>query len=209
MPLWVAGLGLDGAGDRNRTYDLRVTSALLYRLSYTGDENTIRNSKSRPNKHWAANHSQNLVFDVAVCYAGATISPCKSTASSCRSKNTSISGRTTSNSFESVRRSSNDSGSRSNCDGIKRASCLAWERHSNFGCSITSCEIRPRFLVANSDGGLNRRHTVDHFRIRRTLDVVLISRQRNSCQNTDDRNHDHQLDQSEAFLHLVHVQSSD
>lgn len=27
---------LDGAGDRNRTYDLRVTSALLYRLSYTG-----------------------------------------------------------------------------------------------------------------------------------------------------------------------------
>ena len=27
---------LDGAGDRNRTYDLRVTSALLYQLSYTG-----------------------------------------------------------------------------------------------------------------------------------------------------------------------------
>ncbi len=26
----------NGAGDRNRTYDLRVTSALLYRLSYTG-----------------------------------------------------------------------------------------------------------------------------------------------------------------------------
>lgn len=36
MLLWVAGLGFDGAGDRNRTYDLRVTSALLYRLSYTG-----------------------------------------------------------------------------------------------------------------------------------------------------------------------------
>ena len=26
----------NGAGDRNRTCDLRVTSALLYRLSYTG-----------------------------------------------------------------------------------------------------------------------------------------------------------------------------
>ncbi len=26
----------DGARDRNRTCDLRVTSALLYRLSYTG-----------------------------------------------------------------------------------------------------------------------------------------------------------------------------
>ena len=25
-----------GAGDRNRTYDLRITNALLYRLSYTG-----------------------------------------------------------------------------------------------------------------------------------------------------------------------------
>jgi hypothetical protein len=36
MLLWVPGRGLDGAGDRNRTYDLRVTSALLYRLSYTG-----------------------------------------------------------------------------------------------------------------------------------------------------------------------------
>jgi hypothetical protein len=31
-----ASLGIAGAGDRNRTYDLRVTSALLYRLSYTG-----------------------------------------------------------------------------------------------------------------------------------------------------------------------------
>jgi hypothetical protein len=29
-------LAKNGAGDRNRTYDLRVTSALLYRLSYTG-----------------------------------------------------------------------------------------------------------------------------------------------------------------------------
>jgi hypothetical protein len=28
--------GVAGAGDRNRTCDLRVTSALLYRLSYTG-----------------------------------------------------------------------------------------------------------------------------------------------------------------------------
>jgi hypothetical protein len=27
-----------GAGDRNRTYDLRVTSALLYQLSYTGNQ---------------------------------------------------------------------------------------------------------------------------------------------------------------------------
>ncbi len=31
-----AGLDFYGAGDRNRTYDLRVTSALLYLLSYTG-----------------------------------------------------------------------------------------------------------------------------------------------------------------------------
>ena len=27
----------DGAGNRSRTYDLRITNALLYQLSYTGD----------------------------------------------------------------------------------------------------------------------------------------------------------------------------
>ncbi len=26
-----------GAGDRSRTYDLRITNALLYQLSYTGN----------------------------------------------------------------------------------------------------------------------------------------------------------------------------
>ena len=31
----------NGAGDRNRTYDLRVTSALLYRLSYTGGDAAV------------------------------------------------------------------------------------------------------------------------------------------------------------------------
>src|SRR5690606_30882958 len=32
--------------------------------------------------------------------------------------------------------------------------------------------------------------------------VVAISRQGNCGQNTDDRNHDHQLDQCKTFLHL-------
>src|SRR5690606_12310477 len=32
--------------------------------------------------------------------------------------------------------------------------------------------------------------------------VVLISRQRDSRQNTDNRNHDHQLDKGKTFLHL-------
>ncbi len=27
-----------GAGDRSRTYDLRITNALLYQLSYTGND---------------------------------------------------------------------------------------------------------------------------------------------------------------------------
>ena len=27
---------MDGAGNRSRTYDLRITNALLYQLSYTG-----------------------------------------------------------------------------------------------------------------------------------------------------------------------------
>ena len=29
--------GKGGAGDRSRTYDLRITNALLYQLSYTGN----------------------------------------------------------------------------------------------------------------------------------------------------------------------------
>ncbi len=29
--------GNNGAGDRIRTYDLRITNALLYQLSYTGN----------------------------------------------------------------------------------------------------------------------------------------------------------------------------
>ncbi len=40
---WIR-IGLDffgqviGAGDRSRTYDLRITNALLYQLSYTGGD---------------------------------------------------------------------------------------------------------------------------------------------------------------------------
>ena len=32
--LWIGSFS--GAGDRSRTYDLRITNALLYQLSYTG-----------------------------------------------------------------------------------------------------------------------------------------------------------------------------
>ena len=31
----------DGAGEKSRTPDLRITNALLYQLSYTGDEPAI------------------------------------------------------------------------------------------------------------------------------------------------------------------------
>ena len=53
-----ASLDLTGAGDRNRACDLRVTSALLYRLSYTGVATTLplpcvlRNSLFH-NDYWA------------------------------------------------------------------------------------------------------------------------------------------------------------
>ncbi len=38
-PLWlpVSLLFLNGAGTKDRTRDLRITSALLYQLSYTGE----------------------------------------------------------------------------------------------------------------------------------------------------------------------------
>ena len=49
----------DGAGDRSRTYDLRVTSALLYRLSYTGVlmKLTLR---SRGRQSWAVECNDTL-----------------------------------------------------------------------------------------------------------------------------------------------------
>lgn len=33
--------GNRGAGNRNRTYDLRITNALLYQLSYTGKPRAV------------------------------------------------------------------------------------------------------------------------------------------------------------------------
>lgn len=42
-----ASLVFTGAGDRNRTCDLRVTSALLYRLSYTGAASDYRGLSGR------------------------------------------------------------------------------------------------------------------------------------------------------------------
>lgn len=46
------------------------------------------------------------------------------------------------------------------------------------------------------------------FRDTRTHCVVLVSWQRDSSQNTDDRNHDHQFDQGETLLnHLFHENS--
>ena len=34
--LFFTGLSVDGADNRSRTYDLRITNALLYQLSYIG-----------------------------------------------------------------------------------------------------------------------------------------------------------------------------
>ena len=36
-PAFLQALVAIGAGDRSRTYDLRITNALLYQLSYTGN----------------------------------------------------------------------------------------------------------------------------------------------------------------------------
>ena len=47
-------LNLGGAGDRSRTYDLRITNALLYQLSYTGrcerDSNASRRQAAAPTR---------------------------------------------------------------------------------------------------------------------------------------------------------------
>jgi len=42
MPESALSVLLYGAGERNRTLDLLITSELLYRLSYSGNENLLR-----------------------------------------------------------------------------------------------------------------------------------------------------------------------
>ena len=37
------GFSVDGADNRSRTYDLRITNALLYQLSYIGPERPVTN----------------------------------------------------------------------------------------------------------------------------------------------------------------------
>ena len=45
---------------------------------------------------------------------------------------------------------------------------------------------------------------VESFRHLRTSNVVLVSRQSDSSQDTDNSDNDHQLDKGEAFLHFFH-----
>ena len=40
------GFSVDGADNRSRTYDLRITNALLYQLSYIGPEKDMSTNVS-------------------------------------------------------------------------------------------------------------------------------------------------------------------
>src|SRR3954451_3914347 len=58
---------------------------------------------------------------------------------------------------------------------------------------------------AGANRGLRVRGERETFRNARTDRVVLIRRQRNRRQNTDDRHYDHQFDQRETLLKRFHV----
>src|SRR5690606_8411898 len=53
--LWEAWNRGDGAGNRNRTYDLGFTKALLYQLSYSGNGGGILGEGCRPSQQSTAN----------------------------------------------------------------------------------------------------------------------------------------------------------
>ena len=42
-----AAFAVSGAGNRSRTYDLRITNALLYQLSYSGEGGGVYGFESR------------------------------------------------------------------------------------------------------------------------------------------------------------------
>ena len=56
----------DGAGDRSRTYDLRITNALLYQLSYTGVRRRILGRTSRDGNNDACALFRNVLPSLAV-----------------------------------------------------------------------------------------------------------------------------------------------
>jgi hypothetical protein len=82
-----AGVNVEGigAGDRNRTYDLRVTSALLYRLSYTGIGVT---AYSEPRAIIALGLLQALSLNVVASRTSPAICPSQDTTFRFRSQNT-------------------------------------------------------------------------------------------------------------------------
>ncbi len=65
-----------GAGDRSRTYDLRITNALLYQLSYTGETLNLRNLLYRSTDFCVAaceliesDRARNTISDFELCEA--------------------------------------------------------------------------------------------------------------------------------------------
>ena len=56
----------------------------------------------------------------------------------------------------------------------------------------------------NADVSLQTRRSFETFRSLGTSQVVLVSRQSDSSQDTDNGDNDHQLDEGEAFLHFFH-----
>ena len=55
-------MGAIGAGERSRTYDLRITNALLYQLSYTGTLSALRfGTVTAWIREYMLDHEQNLL----------------------------------------------------------------------------------------------------------------------------------------------------
>ena len=75
---------------------------------------------------------------------------------------------------------------------------------------LSSAIRQSTFISINgSDIRLNTRSSFETLSQLRTGDVVLVSRQGDGGQNTDNGDYDHQFDQGETFLDCFHVLSPD
>ena len=75
-------------------------------------------------------------------------------------------------------------------------------------CVSITCRPFTFICVIFDDCGFLTFHQGNCFRNLRTTGVVLVSRQSDNCQNTDNCDYDHQFDQGETFLDCFHLINS-
>lgn len=142
-------------------------------------------------------------FDVVFRDASTTVRPNQSLTTHCRSQYACFCGK---NPFVSPWCCCDDSVC--NSQAVEGTCCRNSRRRWKICCSATGCccvhiSQCDTTLVSFSNCEFERSHSTNYFGVSSTLNVILISRQGNSRQNTNNSHHDHQFDEGETFLQIA------